>query len=67
MLSNAINPVDSGEPVWSVKSLSSDMNAVPQDRMFLQRNSLNHKADHVGDLAPRRVDKWKEIRLKSHH
>lgn len=67
MLSNAINPVDSGEPVWSVKSLSSDMNAVPQDRMFLQRHSLNHKADHVGGSGSKKVDKWKEIRLKSHH
>lgn len=68
MLSNAINPsVDSGVFIQSAKSLSSDMNTGPQDRMFLQKHSLNHKADHVRGLVPRRVDKWKEIMLGSHH
>lgn len=55
MLSTAISPlVDGGVPIQSAKSLSSDTNTGPQDRTFLQTHCLNHRADRVRGLAPRR-------------
>ena len=60
MLNTAISHlVDGGVPIQSAKSLSSDKNTGPQDRMFLQTHCLNHKADRVRGLAPRRESNGK--------